>query len=250
MWDEKELAHYERQVALIGRRGQKKLKQAKVLLAGAGGLGTAVASYLTAAGIGYLEIVDRDRVRLSNLNRQILFSENDEGKSKAPALARRLRLLNPHIEIAAKAEDLVGADRQKRFSAYDVLVDALDNFPSRYVLNKAALEQGIPLIHGSIRGYYGQLTTVTAGLTACLRCLFPESPETEVLPVLGPVCGVIGCLQAMEVIKYLLGNGSLLMNRLLVFDGLRGAMETVELKRRPDCPDCGGAARLPGAATL
>jgi molybdopterin/thiamine biosynthesis adenylyltransferase len=239
MWDRLELEHYERQLALIGRRGQRRLKQSSVFIAGAGGLGTAVASYLAAAGIGRIIIVDRDKVQVSNLNRQVMYAEKDAGRMKAAALAERLRELNPHIEVAGEPVDVDGPDLRDRISTFDVLVDALDNFPSRYILNGAALAQGVPLVHASIRGFYGQVTTLVPGLTPCLRCLFPETPKEDRPAVLGPVCGVVGCLQAMEVLKYLLGNGSLLMNKLLVFDGLKGALEEVEIGRRPDCPECG-----------
>jgi molybdopterin/thiamine biosynthesis adenylyltransferase len=240
MWDKRELERYERQLELIGRRGQQKLKQACVFIAGAGGLGTAVATYLTAVGIGRIEIVDKDTVHISNLNRQVMYSEKDDGKMKAAALARRLRLLNPHIQVQGSSLDIGAAGLRERVLAFDILVDALDNFTSRYALNTAALAQGIPLVHASIRGFYGQLTTLVPGITPCLRCLFPETPAEDRPSVLGPVCGVIGCLQAMEVIKYLLGNGSLLMNKLLVLDALKGDLDEVEIGRRPDCPECGG----------
>jgi adenylyltransferase/sulfurtransferase len=240
MWDEGELERYERQLKLIGRRGQQKLKQASVFIAGAGGLGTAVGSYLAAAGIGRVEIVDKDIVQISNLNRQVMYTEKDAGKKKAAVLARRLRLLNPHVQVTGSSLDIGRTGLRERVLAFDILVDALDNFTSRYALNHAALVQGIPLVHGSIRGFYGQLTTLVPGITPCLRCLFPETPAEDRPSVLGPICGVIGCLQAMEVIKYLLGNGSLLMNKLLVLDGLKGVLDEVEIGRRPDCPECGG----------
>jgi len=240
MWDKLELLHYERQLELIGRRGQRRLKLSSVFIAGAGGLGTAAASYLAAAGVGRILIVDRDKVQVNNLNRQVMYAEKDAGKLKAPVLAARLSGLNPHIELRGELIDISASDIRDRVSTFDVIVDALDNFPSRYVLNGAALAQGIPLVHASIRGFYGQVTTLVPGLTPCLKCLFPEIPKDDSPSVLGPVCGVIGCLQAMEVIKYLLGNGSLLMNKLIVFDGLKGSLDEVEIGRRADCPECGG----------
>lgn len=240
MWKKIELKHYERQLALIGRRGQSRLKRSSVLIAGAGGLGTAAASYLAAAGLGRILIVDRDPVQVGNLNRQVMYAEKDAGEPKAAVLADRLSRLNPHVELRGEQANIGAADVLGRVSTCDVIVDALDNFPSRYALNSAALAQGIPLVHGSIRGFYGQLTTLVPGLTPCLKCLFPEIPKEDGPSVLGPVCGVIGSLQAMEVIKYLLGNGSLLMNKLLVLDGLTGTLDEVELERRPDCPACGG----------
>jgi len=240
MWDKLELLHYERQLELIGRRGQSRLKRSGVFIAGAGGLGTAAASYLAAAGIGRILIVDRDKVQVNNLNRQVMYAEKDAGKDKAAVLAGRLSGLNPHVELRGGLVDIVASDIRDSVSSFDIIVDALDNFPSRYVLNSAALAQGIPLVHASIRGFYGQVTTLVPGLTPCLKCLFPEIPKDDSPAVLGPVCGVIGCLQAMEVIKYLLGNGSLLMNKLLVFDSLKGSLDEVEISRRADCPECGG----------
>jgi len=239
MWDKLELQHYERQLELIGRRGQRRLKNSGVFIAGAGGLGTAVAAYLAAAGVGRIAIVDKDMVQASNLNCQIMYSEADAGRMKAGALAERLVGLNSYIELTGEQVDIAGGNLRDRVAKFDILVDALDNFPARYVLNEAALAQGVPLVHASIRGFYGQLTTLVPGLTPCLKCLFPEIPTEERQAILGPVCGVIGCLQAMEVIKYLLGNGSLLMNKLIVFDGLKGTLDAVELVRRADCPVCG-----------
>lgn len=240
MWDKLELQHYERQLDLIGRRGQQRLKRSAVFIAGAGGLGTAAAAYLAAAGVGRILIVDRDRVRVNNLNRQVMYVEKDAGKLKAAVLAGRLGRLNPHVEINAESINISASDIRERVATFDVLVDALDNFPSRYVLNSAALAKGVPLVHASLRGFYGQVTTLVPGLTPCLKCLFPEIPKEDSPSVLGPVCGVIGCLQAIEVMKYLLGNGSLLMNKLLVLDSLRGSLDEVEIGRRPDCPECGG----------
>jgi molybdopterin/thiamine biosynthesis adenylyltransferase len=239
MWAKKELKRYERQLGLLGQAGQRKLKQGSVFIAGAGGLGTAVAAYLAAAGLGRIRVVDKDRVRFANLNRQFLYTEADEGKMKAPALGRRLRRLNPHLDSSGRADDVTAMQVQGELSGFDIIVDALDNFSARRVLNRASIRLGIPLVHGSIHGYYGQLMTVIPGQTPCLRCLFPESPEVPEPPALGPVCGVIGCLQGLEVIKYLCGRESSLASRLLIFDGLRGTLEEIEVKKRPDCPDCG-----------
>jgi molybdopterin/thiamine biosynthesis adenylyltransferase len=245
VWNKNELKRYERQLGLLGQTGQRKLKRASVFIAGAGGLGTAVAAYLAAAGLGRIRIVDKDRVEIGNLNRQFLYTEADAGKMKAPALGRRLRRLNPHVDSAGRAGDVTSPEVHAELSSFDVVVDALDNFSARRVLNRASIRLGIPLVHGSIRGYYGQVTMVIPGRTPCLRCLFPENPEVPAPPALGPVCGVIGCLQGLEVIKYLLGKESSLANRLLVFDGLKGTLEEIEVKRRLECPDCGGGAGFP-----
>lgn len=239
MWDKLELQHYERQLELIGRRGQRRLKNSGVFIAGAGGLGTAVASYLAAAGVGRIAIVDKGTIKVGNLNCQIMYSEADAGRIKAATLAERLSGLNPHVQLTGERVEIAAGDILDRVAKFDVLVDALDIFAARYVLNDAALAQGVPLVHASIRGFYGQVTTLVPGLTPCLRCLFPETPSEDPQAVLGPVCAVIGGLQAMEVLKYLLGNGSLLMNKLIVFDGLKGTLDNVEIVRRADCPACG-----------
>jgi molybdopterin/thiamine biosynthesis adenylyltransferase len=236
---------YERQAALLGDCGQEKLDQARVFIAGAGGLGAAVSVYLAAAGTGRIEIADRDVVELSNLNRQILFSSGDVGRKKAGAAAERLRDLNPSVRLSVWTEDLLRPSLDERVSSFDVFVDALDDYGARYVLNRAALRLGIPLVHGAVRGFYGQVTTLVPGKTACLRCLFPRNPAVAQPPVIGSICGVVGCLQATEVIKLILGLGTLLENRLLFFDGLRGTWEEIEVGKRQDCPDCGGKGPPP-----
>jgi adenylyltransferase/sulfurtransferase len=240
---------YARQAELFGKDGQRLLRKASVLIAGAGGLGTVAAAYLAAAGVGRLRIIDRDLVEWSNLNRQIFYSGGDIGRPKARVLARRLKRLNSGLETESRTADLRSAATASLFSSADILVDGLDNFKARYVLNSASLATGRPLVHGSVRGFCGQLTIFIPGQTPCLRCLYPESPRAGRPPVAGPVCAVIGGLQAFEVIKFILGKGSLLRNRLLLFDGLRGTLEEVEVIRRPDCPDCGAAAADPGKRT-
>lgn len=235
---------YERQAALLGDHGQEKLERARVFIAGAGGLGSAVSAYLAVAGTGIIEIADRDVVELSNLNRQILFSSGDVGRKKARAVAGRLRDLNPSVRLSVWTEDLRQISLEKRISSFDVLVDALDDYSARYALNRASLRLGIPLVHGAVRGFYGQVTTLVPGKTACLRCLFPQNPAAAGPPVIGSLCGVVGCLQATEVIKLILGLGTPLENRLLFFDGLRGTWEEMEVRKRQDCPDCGGKGFL------
>lgn len=234
-----EWQRYQRQISLLTEDGQDKLQKASVLVAGVGGLGTAVSIYLAAAGIGKIHIVDKGCVDVNNLNRQFLFTEKDMGKKKAEAMAEKLREFNPHLDYVLRCEDALSLNLEEEASSVQVLVDALDNLPARFALNRAAIQVRVPVIHGSIHGFYGQITTIIPGQTPCLRCLFSERPKPMLFPTVGPVCGVIGCLQALEVIKYLTGQGSLLKNRLLLLDGQRASVEEIEIKRVPGCPDCG-----------
>ncbi len=232
-------ARYERQVRLFGAEGQRRLKRATALIVGAGGLGSSVSTYLAVAGIGRIIVVDGDVVEESNLNRQILHWTRDIGRPKAVSAAETIKGLNPEIEVEAVAlfadeenlADLVGRA--------DLVVDALDNFPSRHLLNRAALEMEVPLFHGAISGFDGQATTIIPKMTPCLRCIFPRSPPKETGPALGATCGVIGSIQASEVIKYLTGKGELLEGRLLIWDGSRGRCDEIPIERNPGCMDCG-----------
>lgn len=230
---------YERQIRLFGSEGQKRIERATALVVGAGGLGSSVSTYLAVAGIGLIIIVDGDVVEESNLNRQILHWTRDIGRPKAVSAAETIKGLNPEIEVEAVAlfadeenlADLVGDA--------DLVVDALDNFPSRYLLNRAAIARDVPLFHGAISGFDGQATTIIPKKTPCLRCIFPNSPPKETSPALGATCGVIGSIQASEVIKYLTGKGELLCGRLLIWDGTRARCDEIPIERNPGCMDCG-----------
>lgn len=234
-----ELKRYQRQIGIFGEEGQKKLKKAKVFIAGAGGLGCSIATYLTVAGVGKLRIVDNDIVALENLNRQILHWDNDVGKKKSESAKEKLRQMNSDIEVEVISETINKGNIDELVGYFDMIVDAMDNFATRYVLNKAALSKKIPFFHGAVHGFYGQVTTIIPGRTACLRCIFPEAPPVTVPPVVGVTPGLIGCIQATEVIKYILGIGSLLENRLLMWDGLNGKIDELPLERNPRCEDCG-----------
>ena len=240
-----ELKRYQRQISIFGEEGQGKLKKAKVFIAGAGGLGCSIAMYLTVAGIGKLRIVDNDIVALENLNRQILHWDNDIGKKKPESAREKLRQMNSNVEVEVISETITRGNIDELVGEFDMIVDAMDNFAARYVLNKAALNKKIPFFHGAVHGFYGQATTIIPGRTACLRCIFPEAPPLTVPPVVGVTPGLIGCIQATEVIKYTLGIGSLLENRLLMWDGLNGKIDELPLEKNPRCEDCGqGVARL------
>ncbi|MDP3062551.1 MAG: HesA/MoeB/ThiF family protein [Chloroflexota bacterium] len=244
-----ELARYDRQIRLegFGAESQEKLKRARVLVAGVGGLGCPVAMYLAAAGIGHLRLVDEDVVDQSNLNRQVLHWQKDVGREKVLSAAEKLRLLNPHITVEPIVQTISAENVLELADGCDLIMDCMDNYPTRYVLNEAALKKRIPFVHGAIYGLQGELTTVLPGVTPCLRCIFRGAPPKETFPVLGVTPGVIACLQAMEAIKYLTGVGELMAGRLLLFDGNDMQFSEVRIKRNPHCQDC---ARLPGQARV
>ena len=223
----------------FGERGQEKLKQAEVFIAGAGGLGSSISIYLAVVGVGQIRIVDRDVVELSNLNRQILHWDKDIARGKAESAGEKLQQMNSDIKIEVIAEDITEDNILKLVGDCQLIVDAMDNFPTRYLLNKAALKRNIPLFHGSVYGLDGMASTIIPGETACLRCMFPKPPPEATFPVIGVTPGIIGCIQATEVIKYIVGIGELLRNRLLVWDGLSTKFRELTVKKDPHCQDCG-----------
>ncbi len=239
MFRETELQRYRRQIPIFGEGGQARLRAARVFIAGAGGLGCPVALYLAAAGVGHIRVADCDAVDRTNLNRQVLHWDQDVGRGKAQSAAEKLRAVNPDIEITALRATVDDATAAGLAGDADVIVDAMDNFTARYVLNRTALRAGIPLVHGAVSGFDGQVTTVVPGQTACLQCIFPEPPPDEAPPVVGVTAGIVGLLQANEVIKLLLGTGDLLAGRLAVWNGLCTVLETIPADRRSDCEACG-----------
>lgn len=237
--DEQE--RYDRQIIMedIGVEGQEKLKRSCLAIAGAGGLGSPIAFYLTAAGIGKLRIIDRDRVSLSNLNRQILHWEEDIGRKKVDSAKWKLERLNSTIQIEAIAETITETNAPTLFEGCDAILDAMDNLPVRYILNRCAIEKGIPFIHGAVYGFEGRAMTILPGKSACLRCLYRGTLPQEKFPVIGMTPAVIGCIQATEAVKYLLGIGKLLTNRFLLYDGLELTFNEFVVERNPDCDHCG-----------
>ncbi|OGN99149.1 MAG: adenylyltransferase [Chloroflexi bacterium RBG_13_51_52] len=237
-----ELQRYDRQIMIygFGEAGQEKLKKAKVFLAGAGGLGSPVAIYLTTAGIGTLRIADHDKVELSNLNRQVLHWKENIGKRKVDSAAAKLGKFNPGVKIEPIFETITEANVSQLVGDADLIVDAMDNLPTRYILNRTAIKKGIPFFHGAVYGFEGRAMTVLPGKTACLNCLYHSAsvPE-EKFPVIGVTPAVIGCIQATEVIKYIVGLGELLTDRLLNFDGLRMKFSEFKISRDPACEHCG-----------
>ena len=236
-----EIERYERQILIegFGEERQEKLKQAKVFVAGAGGLGSPVSIYLIAAGVGTVRIVDHDRVELSNLNRQVLHWDEDVGKTKIDSASDKLKRLNQNVKIEAIEETITEANVSKLVAGFDLIVDAMDNLPTRYILNKAAIENNLPFFHGAVYGFEGRATTIIPGETACLKCLYHGVLPGQKFPVIGVTPAVIACIQATEVIKYIVGIGELLTNRLLIFDGLDMKFTELKVRKDPDCEDCG-----------
>ena len=230
----------------IGQAGQQRLLEASVLLVGAGGLGSPAALYLAAAGVGRLGIVDDDVVDETNLQRQVLHSTAALGEMKVDSAVRRVRELNPDVEVVPYPERL-GSENADRIldEDWEVIVDGADNFPTRYLINDASVWHGIPVVHGSIFRFEGQATVFKPGDGPCYRCLFPQPPPPELAPscaeggVLGVLPGVIGSIQGAEALKLVLGIGEPLVGRLLLYDALAGSFDEVTVRRDPACPVCG-----------
>ncbi len=248
---------YSRHILLpeVGEAGQAKLLKSKVLLLGAGGLGSPAAMYLAAAGVGTLGIVDADVVDSSNLQRQIIHATSRIGTPKVESAAKAISELNPDVKVVPYPERMTSANVERLFSDYQVVVDGTDNFPTRYLVNDASVWLGKPVVHGSIFRFDGQVTTFLPQMAAkrlglgepspCYRCLYPEPPPPHLAPscqeagVLGILCGIIGTLQATEAIKILLGRGTTLAGRLLTYDSLKMKFHELRLRRSLDCPVCG-----------
>ncbi|MCX6997779.1 MAG: HesA/MoeB/ThiF family protein [Kiritimatiellaeota bacterium] len=226
-----------------GVPGQERLKRARVFIVGAGGLGSPVALYLAAAGVGTIGLGDCDRPDLSNLNRQILYTDADLGRPKAEVAAEVLRRLNPAIAVNSSGERIAEHNIERIVGPVDLILDCLDNFDTRYVLNAYSVRHSIPLIHAAIWGLSGQITVLHPPRTPCLRCIFPDAPPREVFPVAGVTPGLAGCLQATEALKLLTGLGASLLGKLLVFDAEQMTFTTLTVERRPDCPACAGLIR-------
>lgn len=237
-----ELERYDRQILIteIGLIGQARLKEAKIFICGAGGLGSPIALYLAAAGIGTLTLIDHDRVALSNLNRQILHGEADIGREKVDSARDKLGRMNSHITLKTSAVTITKENAADLISGHDVIIDALDNPETRYILNEVALKLRIPFVHGAVSGFEGRVLTVMPGKSTCLRCLY-RGPVTQApkFPVIGVTPAVIGAIQATEALKILLGIGKLLTDRLLIYDGLTLTWKEFTVRKNPNCDHCG-----------
>jgi molybdopterin/thiamine biosynthesis adenylyltransferase/rhodanese-related sulfurtransferase len=241
-------ARYSRHLLIpeVGEEGQQRLLDARVLLVGAGGLGSPASLYLAAAGVGTLGIIDADVVDASNLQRQIVHSTERLGEPKVASAKRTLEALNPDVKVFPFEERLTSENIERILAdKWDVIVDGADNFPTRYLVNDASVWHGIPVVHGSIYRFEGQVTVFDPGAGPCYRCLFPTPPPAELAPscaeggVLGVLPGIIGSLQANEALKIILGRGDTLVGRLLLFDALGTTLDEVNVRRDPDCPVCG-----------
>ena len=246
---EEELRRYNRHIILpeIRREGQEKLRGSSVLITGAGGLGSPVALYLAAAGVGVIGIADGDRVALENLQRQIIHTIKDIEKPKTESARDKIALLNPGVQIHVYPENLTRENAPAIIAPYDVIIDATDRLTAKFLLNEVCVREGKPLSHAGVRGFSGQAATVVPGRGPCLRCIFRDIPPAESLPVgtnvgvFGPVPGILGSIQAAETLKLLMGIGSPLVGRLLTFDALGMDMRIIPFDRNPRCPACGNA---------
>ncbi len=244
---EAEILRYSRQIILpqVGGAGQERIRQGRVLVVGAGGLGSPALLYLAAAGVGTVGVCDDDAVDPTNLQRQVIHATPDVGRPKVDAAADALGRLNPGVEVVRHPVRLTAANAPEVLAGYDVVVDGTDTFASKFLVNDACVAAGVPYVFSGILGFEGQLLTVIPGRGPCYRCFFREPPPPGSVPtcaqagILGPVAGVMGSLQALEVLKLLLGVGEPLVGRLLVFDGLSLSFREVEIRRDPRCPACG-----------
>ena len=244
---EQQIERYSRQIILaeVGGTGQEKLLASKVLLAGAGGLGSPAGLYLATAGVGTIGIIDSDKVDLSNLQRQIIHENADLGKEKVASAAERIKAINPEVQVRTYPQRATAANIARIVREYDFVLDGTDNFAAKFLFNDVCYFEHKAFSHAGILRFDGQLMTVLPGESACYRCVFESPPPAGAVPtcsqagVLGPLAGTIGCLQATEALKYLLGIGELLTDRLLIYDGLKMEFRSVEVKRNPRCPICG-----------
>jgi sulfur-carrier protein adenylyltransferase/sulfurtransferase len=242
-----EVMRYSRHLIMpeVGMEGQLKIKRAKVLCIGTGGLGAPLGLYLAAAGVGRIGLVDFDVVDTTNLQRQVLFGTSDVGRPKTEAAAERLRNLNPEIQIETFDTHLTSANALELFKDYDIIVDGTDNFPTRYLVNDACVITGKPNVYGSIFRFEGQITVFGYPGGPCYRCLYPEPPPPGLVPscaeggVLGVLPGIVGTIQAAETLKLIIGKGEPLIGRLLLFDALAMKFRELKLRKNPECPVCG-----------
>jgi molybdopterin/thiamine biosynthesis adenylyltransferase/rhodanese-related sulfurtransferase len=246
-------ARYSRHLLIpeVGEEGQQRLLDARVLLVGAGGLGSPASLYLAAAGVGTIGIVDADVVDESNLQRQVVHSTDRLGEPKVESARRTLEALNPDVRVVPFQERLTSENVDRILAdGWDVIVDGADNFPTRYLVNDASVWNGIPVVHGSIFRFEGQVTVFAPGVGPCYRCLFPQPPPPELAPscaeggVLGVLPGVIGSIQANEALKLILDRGDSLAGRLLLFDALGTTLDEVVVRRNPECPVCGDSPTI------
>lgn len=249
-----QLERYSRHIILkeIGVKGQKKLLNAKVLIIGAGGLGAPAAMYLAAAGVGTIGIADADEVDLSNLQRQVIHTTNDLGKPKVESAKETMQAINPDVNVITYHEFIASDNISDIIKDYDFILDGTDNFPAKFLINDACVMAEKPFSHAGIIRFQGQLMTYVPGQGPCYRCVFENPPPKDAVPtckqagVIGAMAGVIGCLQAMEAVKYITGAGDLLTGYLLTFDALKMEFRKIRLPRNPNCGVCGEHPTITG----
>ncbi len=246
-YTDSQLERYSRHIILkdVGIEGQMKISQGKVLVIGAGGLGSPALLYLAAAGVGTIGIADGDVVDLSNLQRQVIHFTDDVDNPKVLSAKEKINNLNPDVNVITYQEMLTAENILDIINEYDFILDGTDNFPAKFLINDACVFAKKPLSHGGILKFFGQTITINPWESACYRCLFIEPPPLDAVPscsqagVIGIMAGILGTIQANEAIKFILGNGELLTNRLLTFDALASKFREVPLNRNPECPICG-----------
>lgn len=247
MFSHEDLERYSRQILLprVGARGQARLGEMSAAIVGAGGLGAPAAIYLAAGGVGRLTLIDSDRVEPSNLHRQVIHGEADVGRWKVESAADRIRELNPSVEVRPVRERLVEESARSLLCGHDVVIEGSDNLETKFLVNDACFFEGIPLVWGGILRFEGQVSFVLPGKSACYRCLFREPPPPGSAPtcqdagVLGPIAGLVGSIQAAEAVKFGMGVGQPLTDRILTIDLLRGRIREVPVPKSPTCPLCG-----------
>jgi adenylyltransferase/sulfurtransferase len=244
---ESQITRYSRHILLpeVGGKGQKKIIQAKVLIVGAGGLGSPAALYLAAAGIGTIGLIDADVVDLSNLQRQVIHHTPDVGRSKVISAKEKIQAINPEVQVITFEERLVAANALEIVGQFDVVIDGVDNFPAKFLINDACYLAKKPLVHGGILRFDGRVMTIVPGKSACYRCIFKEPPPPGLVAscqeagVIGVLAGIIGTIQTTEALKLILNIGRPLTDRLMDFDAKKTAFREIKVKRNPNCPLCG-----------
>jgi len=244
---EEQITRYSRHILLpeVGGKGQKKIAKARILIVGAGGLGAPAAYYLAAAGVGTLGLIDSDTVDLSNLQRQIIHHTPDVGRPKVLSAKEKVQALNPDVNVTMYEERFVARNALELVSAYDVVIDGVDNFAAKFLINDACYFADKPLVHGGILRFDGRVTTIIPRKSACYRCVFKQPPPPGLVAscqeagVIGALAGVVGTIQATEALKLVLGIGRPLTDRLLDYDARRTAFREIKIKRNPNCPLCG-----------
>ncbi|MDD3407337.1 MAG: HesA/MoeB/ThiF family protein [Methanomicrobium sp.] len=235
-----ESERYDRQIMLFGEDSQRRLSSSKVLVAGAGGLASPASVYLAIAGVGKIVIADGDHVSLSNLNRQFLHDKKRMGMNKALSAKETLERLNENVDVFAVDEPVTEENAEELFDGCSLVVDCLDNFEARRILNRQAVNSGIPMIHGAVSGWDGQASTIIPGVSPCFECMFPKNPPGETVPIVGTTAGVIGSIQANEAVRILAGFEPALCGKLLIWDGRCSSSDIMPFFRDEKCPVCSG----------